>query len=303
MTSAHKTSRKKAVWTRLRRQLAPIGFSSAKNMAFTPHAVPLRNIHVFRRGEMVSGPVLNLHSYCMLWICCSGFGRLLVDGARLELTRGEAVLILPGQPHMRLPDEKERSVHWLLIRFETEEAGTLAHLRNIRFRLSAESLDLLSLLLAHYVRLKEEPNAENICGSALQLLLDLLPGSGVAPTIPLPPSEPGSAASYVRELCELLMQEPPVRDPFQLVASRWSVTPEYLRVVFRHQLGAPPRVFLNRKKLGLARHLLSNSDLSISEIALRCGFSGVYSFSRFFTRHGGLSPRAYRKNAKNGAEN
>ena len=302
MTADRRNPPEKALWSRLRRQLDRIGFSSARNLAFSPRTLPLRNIHVFRRGEMVSGPVLNLHSCWMLWICCSGFGFLLVDGARFELTQGEGVLILPGQPHMRLPDEKERSVLWLLIRFETEDTGTLAHLRNTRFRLTAENLDVLSLLLSHYVRLREEPHAENICGAALQLLLDLLPGSRVEPTDLLPPSGPGGAAAYVRELCELLMREPPVPDPFQQVAARWSVTPEYLRVVFRRQLGATPGVFLRRKKLNLAQHLLSNSDLAISEIALRCGFSGVYSFSRFFRKHCGLSPRAYRKNAQSGGE-
>ena len=47
-------------------------------------------------------------------------GRLLVDGAHQELSTSETTLVLPGQPHIRLPDPCKRRVSWLLIRFESD---------------------------------------------------------------------------------------------------------------------------------------------------------------------------------------
>ena len=232
----------------------------------------------------------------MLWICLSGTGQLLVDGAHLELHANESTLVLPGQPHIRLPDSRKRRVSWLLLRFESSDKGWFSGFRNARSRLTPGALAHLESLLEFYVR-REDPLAAGSCGASLQILLaELLAGSNHPGETP--PELPGASTSYVRELCELMMQMPPVKDPFKRVAARKNVTPEYLHVLFRKKTGQTPRDFMARQKLNLAQHLLANSELTVSEIALRCGFSGIYPFSRFFKSRCKVSPSSYRKEKK-----
>ena len=277
--------------------LEKITFDSSRRKSFTPHLPDLRNIHIFRRNEIEYQALPNIHGYYVLWICLSGTGRLLVDGAHLELHGGESTLVLPGQPHIRLPDRCKRHVSWLLLRFESSDKGWFAGFRNSRSRLSEQALKELTILLECYCR-HEDPFAAAGCGAALQLLLaELLAQSSKTPGEG--PEVPQGSSSCIRELCELMMQMPPVKDPFKLVAARQNVTPEYLHVLFRKKTGQTARDFMARQKLNLAQHLLVNSELTISEIALRCGFSCIYTFSKFFKSRCKVSPGTYRKEKNN----
>jgi AraC-like DNA-binding protein len=66
------------------------------------------------------------------------------------------------------------------------------------------------------------------------------------------------------------------------------------RRIFKDVYGQTPYAFLQKYRVEKAGILLTNTDRSISEIALSCGFSDVYSFSHCFKRHLGISPQGYR---------
>ena len=276
--------------------IGQVSFDSSRRNAFTPRLPELRNIHIFRRNEIEYRAVPNIHGYYVLWICLSGTGQLLVDGAHQELSTSETTLVLPGQPHIRLPDPCKRRVSWLLIRFESDDKGWFADFRNSRSKLDEAMTETLAQMLENYTRKGDIPG-ESICGALLQLLLLQLleatrkAGTKSSSTSDLPPAGSGC----IRELCELMMQMPPVKDPFKVVAARRNVTPAYLHVLFRKKTGHTPRDFMSRQKLNLAQHLLGNSELTVSEIALRCGFSGIYSFSKFFRKKCNMTPGEYRK--------
>ena len=51
---------------------------------------------------------------------------------------------------------------------------------------------------------------------------------------------------------------------------------------------------LDDRALPEARRLLLYSQLSVTEVAYAVGFEDAAYFSRFFTRHVGQPPRAYR---------
>lgn len=271
-----------------------IDFDSSRGNAFTPTIPKIRNIHIFRRNEIEHRPLLNIHGYYVLWICSYGTGHLLIDGAHLELNIGESTLVHPGQSHIRLPDSNKRKVNWLLLRFESDDKGLFSHFKNTKIKLSKIAIDTLTLLLEYYFKRESAFNA-SACGACLQTLLTIL----LTESPQLTNSETSNLVSntdaYIRELCELMMQVPPEKDPFKFVAARRNVTPEYLHVLFRQKTGHSPRDFIAKQKLNLAQHLLVNSELTISEVAVRCGFSGVYPFSKFFKKRRGISPSFYRK--------
>jgi len=64
---------------------------------------------------------------------------------------------------------------------------------------------------------------------------------------------------------------------------------------FRKVLGRSPVEHLIRLRIGRARRLLQNADLSITDVAFACGFSDSNYFSRRFRAATGTSPRAYRR--------
>ena len=71
------------------------------------------------------------------------------------------------------------------------------------------------------------------------------------------------------------------------------------RRIFKKVYGQTPYVFLQKYRVEKAGILLKNTSKTVSEIALLCGFSDVYSFSHCFKRHLGISPQGYRLTATN----
>jgi len=64
---------------------------------------------------------------------------------------------------------------------------------------------------------------------------------------------------------------------------------------FAAETGESPKAFFNRIRAAAIAKELSDPAISVGEIAERFGFSNTFYFSRFFKRHFGVGPQAYRK--------
>jgi len=56
---------------------------------------------------------------------------------------------------------------------------------------------------------------------------------------------------------------------------------------------------LNQLRIGRACRLLAESELSVTEIALACGFANLSNFNRQFARLKQTTPREYRRRLAN----
>ena len=65
--------------------------------------------------------------------------------------------------------------------------------------------------------------------------------------------------------------------------------------LFRLTYGMPPHEYLTQYRLSLAKKMLTNTSLSVTEIAEQSGFRDIYAFSRSFKRRNGVSPLGYRR--------
>ena len=64
---------------------------------------------------------------------------------------------------------------------------------------------------------------------------------------------------------------------------------------FRRTFGHPPYVFVLRRRIELAARYMLQTDTSLSEIALQCGFVDQAHFGKHFRRVTGESPAAWRR--------
>lgn len=74
-----------------------------------------------------------------------------------------------------------------------------------------------------------------------------------------------------------------------------AMAPSTFLPVFREATGSSPIEYLLRVRITKAAEQLSQSDSSISEVALNCGFRDSNYFSRQFRKFYNCSPREYRK--------
>lgn len=82
------------------------------------------------------------------------------------------------------------------------------------------------------------------------------------------------------------------------LAARAGLAPRSFSRRFRAALGTSPLEFLLRARVRAAQELLRASNLSIGEIAHRCGFADPGHFSRVFSARGGGSPQDYRRRVR-----
>ena len=78
-------------------------------------------------------------------------------------------------------------------------------------------------------------------------------------------------------------------------ASALNISPVYLSRIVRQVTGRTVIDYINQHLLMEASYLLRTTSLSITQIADQLHFADTPSFSKFFSRNKGVSPKDYRK--------
>ena len=81
----------------------------------------------------------------------------------------------------------------------------------------------------------------------------------------------------------------------QDLAKSCGYTPPRFIAIFNKHYGAPPKNIILQKRILKAQQLLLQTDLSVGEISLQCGYEDALYFSRIFSKYCGLSPAQFRK--------
>ena len=66
--------------------------------------------------------------------------------------------------------------------------------------------------------------------------------------------------------------------------------------VFKDELGVTPIQFINEERIKKAASLLKNTDISIKDAYLSCGFTNFSYFNRVFKKTMYLTPKQYQRN-------
>jgi AraC family transcriptional regulator len=85
------------------------------------------------------------------------------------------------------------------------------------------------------------------------------------------------------------------------MAAAVHLSPYHFARQFKAATGVPPHQYVVARRVGRAQQLLRQShDLSLADIAASAGFSDQSQFSTHFKRAIGVTPRHFRKSARNG---
>ena len=161
--------------------------------------------------------------------------------------------------------------------------------------------DLLAGLCRYvlWMRATETPHWRSRFDDAFRLLLAAfvagpLPDATDAAPIPAP----------IRAVADFLRTRwgggPTTPVPAATLAAAAAVSPSHLSRLFRARFGIGPAAAVEVLRLGRAEDLLLRSNLTIGAIAVHCGFSDLYHFSRRFRAVYGVPPRRFRATGPHG---
>lgn len=115
-----------------------------------------------------------------------------------------------------------------------------------------------------------------------------------------PEAAPGLApvdarASLARRAADLLREECASRDGLSRLAARLGYTDRHLRRAFEEEYHVTPTQYLQTCRLLTAKSLLTDSGLSVSQVARAAGFGSVRRFNQLFRERYHLTPTDLRK--------
>lgn len=82
------------------------------------------------------------------------------------------------------------------------------------------------------------------------------------------------------------------------IAASAKVSPSHLSRQFKKETGQTLTAFIQTRRMEKAKTLLSNNKLSITEVAIQCGFDQLNYFSKVFRQYENCTPLEYQKQHK-----
>jgi LacI family transcriptional regulator len=149
-----------------------------------------------------------------------------------------------------------------------------------------------------------EPDGEEIGRLASRLIADQLEGKRVELHHVVPPRRivqrgstdtVGADDPLVVRAARLIRERDFGEASVEQISEAIGVSRSTLDKLFQQDLGRSVAGEIGRLRLQRSQHLLCGTDLALSEIARRCGFSSATYFCRFFKRHTGRTPLGFRR--------
>lgn len=248
----------------------------------------------------------HLHAEFEFLVLEQGSGRLYVDGVGYPIRAGEGAFINAQSIHLGQPDSREPVSFFALVfsprifgsspgDLVTDKYVTPVVHRSLRLPLvctpsipwQAQVLETARTLHA----CKEgEFGGELEVKSLLFHLWGLLCAHGEQTR-----EEEGSL-SQLREVMELMDREYASHLTLADLAATAHMSESHFCRSFSAITHSTPFVYLQQVRIQKSCQYLLNTDLSISRIAVSCGFNDLSYYARCFRRLLGLTPSQYRKN-------
>ena len=100
-------------------------------------------------------------------------------------------------------------------------------------------------------------------------------------------------AGQVKEYIEKHFEDPNLNN--REIAEFFHMNISYLSTFFKEKTGMSPLAYIHKVRLGNAKELLLNTELTLEEISARVGCNNSVTLNRLFKKYEGITPAVYKK--------
>lgn len=229
------------------------------------------------KGNHIWGPGVRL--YWLLHYVVSGKGIFRIGGKEYAVTAGNVFVIPPYEEAMYRADHEDP---WEYMWVAFQVGGELP----LKLEPVIHCPDAFSIF-------RSMPDSQRLTGGTKAFVTGQLWRFFSMLLEEHHPSEDavGVALNYIHSK---YMYPLSVEDIAQTVGLERS----YFTTLFTRQVGMSPGKYLQNHRMEIAASLLTRDNCSVSTTALSVGYPDIYTFSKTFKRHFGVSPREYTKQNK-----
>ena len=214
-----------------------------------------------------------------------------LDDLRFQIPPGSGIVIFPFQIHYFDLSRPRPERFFLTISLNDRGNGrqSLLPLMNRPFPIGSEDFPLLKTIVCAYQKHPGYQPEDAVNALRLFLSRKLRQSKKAAPVVPFD-------SPFMDELFKLVRENFDRPLSIKNLAEMLHLSESHLRLKIRRQLdGISLGKFLHQLRFHHACELIQHTDLPIREVAVKCGYSDIFSFSRSFKRDTGLSPSEFRR--------
>nr|WP_307992221.1 AraC family transcriptional regulator [uncultured Niameybacter sp.] len=245
------------------------------------------------------------HNLLEISIVLSGEGYYFVDGKAIRVQKGSVIIFNPLVPHAWLADKDNPPIQKTFIFYPTLLIGDeIEKEENQVFR---EYLHHMTYL---YIDKKESARYEELLESIYKEYIERKEGYQLTiksllllffvyifrERINVQERKPKSSNYLdIEQAIKYMKNNFHNNISLEEVASKVYMHPNYFSTVFKKKCGISFAEYMNSLKVSMATELMQSTDLTIDEIAIKCGFSSLSNFYRVFKKIYKVSPAKYSK--------
>lgn len=248
---------------------------------------------------------MHFHSHYEIYFLAAGKRRYFVGHSIYDVSPGNLVLIPKMQLHRTIALGDAGYDRHLIYFSDTPHQAFIDRLGNDTFEelMSRGCLQFPSNIVyqiqRNFTQLAEEFSSPSPASKAMvsHLLYDILLTAlrhGTEKS-----TYQGESADRIQEVARYISEHYPFELTLNHVAQLACMEETYFSKRFKALTGFGFQEYLTLTRLRAAEQLLLETQLSMGEIAERCGFSGSNYFGDVFRRYRGVAPSTYRKEAQN----
>lgn len=259
--------------------------------------------------DFITGPARpHRLAFYEIALVTSGEGQLELDGVALPVARGRALLTEPGETRRwHLAPDTPGRLDGLLVFFEAEffnaffgDTRFLENLPLVAAAAQQRSLaapartfdELVDLAgdMRDELRCVRDDSSHALRAQAYRLLVSLQRLGG-----DLAASPADASRALARRFTALVDERFTLAQGVGEYAELLHVTPRHLNQCVQATVGRTASETIHARQMLEARRLLLHTTLGVGAIAERLNFSDASYFVRFFKRHAGATPLAFRR--------
>lgn len=232
-----------------------------------------------------------------LWFVWAGQGVMVIEGEKVPLIPGTCVWMRPGRRYEAEQDSVDRLgvnfIHFELL--DLSKNLPLSAFTPTFEVLRTRQVDFVDGLMRRIIELKPETDGTEV-GAALfgGLLMELEREQRVASLWHGSGTELRHRDLILR-VASQIRENPGLAPPVAELARTAGYSPDHFSRVFLKVTGQRPQDFVIQARVGRARQLLAESELTVGMIAEVLGFQDIFYFSRHFRRQTGQAPTEFRR--------
>jgi len=247
-------------------------------------------------GRFATDAYFNTHNtdgredYYLLYVC-EGNLSLFTEDKWINLSNGSFV-IFPPKTKYRYTHQSTEKISYLWVHFTGSSVEKIIERYSMSYYPAIHTIPDSNIIHTRFQNIfnafaKLDKFRENELSLLLERLFISLARriSGKAPDVlPLRKS-----LTYINVSYNADIRIPELANLENLSVSRYNA-------LFRKTMNMSPVEYITKRRISTACELLSDTDLSVSQISRLVGYSDSHFFSRVFKSVLGVSPREYRKN-------